>query len=648
MSKAAFVSVLFVFLVTTSLARGQTPIADENTLIHQRKMFEKAEHVATNPKSWDYQYLEKQLKGYPLWPYIELKTLMAFPYLSNRDKIDRFLDAYADTPLDEPLRKRWLTYLAQKDQQALFLHYYRDIGDDRLACIALDYRVRRDGQKPATMKEVEDFWLVGKSQPKECDRPFKVWQQAGLRTTEHVWQRLTMAADGGKHTLIPYLKTLLPANQRYLADLWLKTRRAPSFVSRLSQFPGTFSEKEADILAYGLSRLIWRDRELALSSYENAVKRFRFNGEQMARIAERFAISLASKNHPEAEVWLERANDHVQNEELFRWHLAYVLRQQDWQHAMDVIDMADEQLPPDYAYQYWRARAYEELDAPQQAQIELASLADKRHYYGFLASGKLAQAPKFVDRPLQFSAADLSDMANRPAVRRAYEFLQLGRYVSARREWYALRDRLEERELLMAAVLADSWGWHDQTIFTLSRAGYMDDVKRRFPMAYSDQLMTSARQQNIDPAWAFAIARRESSFMADAYSGAGARGLMQLMPGTARYLAKKKVSTNTLYDPEQNARFGTQYLRYLLDKMADNPILATASYNAGWRRVKDWIPAQGSVPVDVWIETIPYKETRNYVKAVLAYKQIYAHQLGNTDNLFENIAAMQINSTLLQ
>jgi soluble lytic murein transglycosylase len=143
-------------------------------------------------------------------------------------------------------------------------------------------------------------------------------------------------------------------------------------------------------------------------------------------------------------------------------------------------------------------------------------------------------------------------------------------------------------------------------------------------------------------AWAYAIVRRESSFMPDAASHAGALGLMQVMPGTARYLAKKKIRRSSLFNPNRNVELGTQYMRYLMDKMDNNAILATASYNAGWRRVQQWLPEKGNMPLDLWIETIPYKETRNYVKAVLAYQQIYSQHLGGNENLFKKLATMEI------
>jgi soluble lytic murein transglycosylase len=616
--------------------------AGEPSLEEQRKIFVKAESLAHKPQSRRYQKLMEQLNGYPLKPYVELKTLVNFPYLANKEKIEHFLNQYENTPLDRPLRKKWLKYLAKNKHSALFLHFYRDMGDAELTCNKLRFSLQRSDLRESAIKEVERLWVVGKSQPKTCDPVFRQWKDHGLQTQDLVWQRLSLAADGGKHTLIPYLKKLLPAKQQYLADLWLKVRRSPSYVSRTSNFPGLISDKEQEILTYGLKRLIWKDRDLALKSWYALDKRFKFTAQQKQEIANKFAVGLAIIDHEQAELWLERANKLSNDKELYRWHLAHVLRKEDWQHALDVIDFAPESIAQENVYQYWQARAYEKVNAQEQAEETYHKLSGQRHYYGFLASGKLAKMPSLRDKPLNFAPDDVQAISELPAVKRAYELRQLKRITSARREWTHLQKNLNEQQSLMAAVIADEWGWHDQAIFTFARVGYLDDLNRRFPLAYSEELQSSALKQNIDPAWAFAIIRRESSFMADANSGVGARGLMQIMPGTARYLANKKVRNSSLYDPGKNVAYGTQYMRYLMDKMNGNQVLVTASYNAGWSRVKKWLPEQESMPMDVWVETIPYKETRNYVKAVMAYKQIYSQRLGQQKNLFADLSTMQI------
>ena len=633
--------VCFVFASNGIAGAAQTDV-NIDVLTQQRQIFEQLESLVTQPNSNEYKRLKEQLGDYPLAPYIEQKTLLAFPYLANEEKIVQFLSRHEGTPLEWPLRVKWLNYLSKKNYRQRFLDSFKPTSNVELTCRYLHYRLMDDPKQPELLDQVTSLWLVGQSQPNECDPVFSIWTKAGYRTTEHVLTRLQLAGDGGNHTLIPYLKSLLPADRQYLADLWLKVRRAPSYVTNMSKFPGRTGDQELQILLYGLQRLIWRDEDLALKTWHAVSQRFTVSEQQQHEVARQFALALAIDDHDKAEEWLERANNLDADEELFRWHLAHVLRQQNWQHAIDIIELAPDSIRNENSFQYWQGRAYEQVNATEFAQKQFSKLAKKRHYYGFLASGKLAQHPTIYDKPLEFEPSQLQEVAALPGAQRAYEFLQLGRYRDARREWLTLQPQLSVEQKLISAVLADSWQWHDQAIFGFANAGYLDDVKRRFPLAFSNELVTGSHNHQIDPAWAFAIARRESSFMHDANSSAGAKGLMQLLPGTARYLAQKKIKSSSLFDPVVNVDFGTQYLRYLLDKMDNNPVLATASYNAGWRKVQSWIPSAHSMPADIWIETIPYKETRNYVKAVLAYRQIYAEQLGSPISLFEDLANMEL------
>ena len=633
---------LLWFVIAAVLSTQVVMAAPELSREQQRKLFIQAQDLAYSPNSSSFKEVMKQLEGYPLKPYVELKTLSKFLFMANKKQIERFLTQYESSPLDRPLRKKWLAYLAKQNQPELFSHFYRDMGNASLNCKYAEILLQKDPSNAQAFELAENLWVVGKSQPNDCDILFKKWREAGKRTPELVWKRLSLAADGGKHSLIPYLKTLLPKEQQYLADLWFKVRRSPSEVSRLSNFPGIYSKKETQIIVYGLNRLISSNRDLALRSWEKLSSRFIFSPAQQKQIFHRFAIFLALANHDQAEVWLEKATNFEPDAELLRWHLAHVLRQQNWQNALDVIDLVPVESADDNVFQYWKARAHEKLGARELADKGLQKLAKQRHYYGFLASGKLSEMASLNDNPLLIAQQDIDELVALPAAQRALEFRELGRNLSARREWFFLQSQLTQQQKLTAAVLASQKNWHAQAIFGFSKSGYLDDLSRRFPMPFGSQMQSNAKKNNIDVAWAYAIVRRESSFMPDAASHAGALGLMQVMPGTARYLAKKKVKRNTLFNPNRNVELGTQYMRYLMDKMDNNPILATASYNAGWRRVKQWLPEKNNVPLDLWIETIPFKETRNYVKAVLAYKQIYSQHLGGSENLFKQLSTMEI------
>jgi soluble lytic murein transglycosylase len=256
--------------------------------------------------------------------------------------------------------------------------------------------------------------------------------------------------------------------------------------------------------------------------------------------------------------------------------------------------------------------------------LAMTTVAKKRHYYGFLAASLLELPIALEDRPLSITAAEKKAALTHAAGQRAFELFHIKRYHQARLEWNYWLSTLDKRQKLVAATLANQIGWYDRAIFALSQEGYLDDVDLRFPMGFDQQIKQHASKYSISPAWAFAVTRRESSFMSDANSPAGARGLMQVMPNTAKQLMRKKdLPKSYLFNSANNINLGTMYLRRLLDKHQGNQILATAAYNAGPYRVKKWVEGEKAIPADVWIENIPFKETRNYVKSVLAYQQIY-------------------------
>ncbi len=215
------------------------------------------------------------------------------------------------------------------------------------------------------------------------------------------------------------------------------------------------------------------------------------------------------------------------------------------------------------------------------------------------------------------------------------------RYTEARREWNYLTNTSSQEEKLAASQLAAEFDWYDSTIFTLAEIGAWDHIELRFPLAFQDLFERFSSSNKVDVDWSFAIARRESSFAPDARSHANAYGLMQILPSTAKYIGKKRISNSRLMKPEMNIRLGTHYLNYLKSKNDGNEILATASYNAGFHRVKNWVPKE-PMPAEVWIELIPYTETRDYVKNVYAYRQVYRQRLGNNDNLLKEVLDLSI------
>lgn len=607
----------------------------------QQQNFIKAEKITYRSNSQQYQALYNKLHYYPLQPYLDQKRLLHKMRLSDAVEITQFLKKHEGSPLDWPLREKWLNYLAKRKRGLLFLQAYKPTSNAKLICHQLNFNLSTGIPESVILPKVTKLWVVGKSQDKACDSLFKRWQKAGYRTNDVIWQRLALAADGGKHTLIPYLTKLLPPKQRYLASLWHKVRRDPSMVSKLKHFPNN-SPRETDILTYGLKRLIWHYPNTAIRSYLKAQQKFTFTSAQQQQITEKFALALSAKSHHAAQLWLDKLDFNSLSKSMLQWRLSQALKQQDWQRLIVELKQLRKKDKDELKWKYWYARALIATNAEEGGRYLLKQLSSERHYYGFLSASYLQAPANLQHKPLEFTLAEKQRVISLPAAKRAFEFYSLGRYLEGRSEWNYLITQLNNREKLIIAKVANENKWFDRAIFTLANVGYLDDVGLRFPKAFNKEINHHATTQKIAPSWAFAIARRESSFMTDAHSSVGAKGLMQLMPNTAKNLKKGKVNNRYLLNADNNIQLGTQYLKILLDKNKGNQVLATAAYNAGPYRVRRWLKNAKAVPADVWIETIPYKETRNYVKSVLAYQEIYQHEPGQVSQLFEQVVNMTI------
>lgn len=603
-----------------------------------RDRFLKAERTIDKVPAEQGRKLVNDLKGYPLAPYIELELLSG--NLADTAAIQAFLDKYPDTPMAFMLKKRWLLYLANVGLTQPFLKNYQFGNDTELDCAALEMRLL--SEPPATVwPKVTKLWLEGESSlPKACDDLFKRWQKAGQRTPEVVWSRLVRVVDEGDARIIPYLRTLLPAKQQYLADKWKQVLTDPSNVSKTKFLP-LKHPWEREILAYGLKKLVWKQPDKALATYGRFEMDKHFTKEQRIDVARNFAIALASKNDARASKFLNMVPTADKDDLFIQWQIAWHVRRAEWPKVLEIIAQLPDDAKTDDSWRYWQARALEQTGQQAQADSMLRELASSRGYYGFMAAARTKQPPSLAHKPIPVSKDDYVAFKKSPAIARMNEWEALDRPNAARREMLYIQRYGSEAQKLSAAKLAYENGWYDRAVVALSSAGYLDDVELRFPMVFRSEIQRHAKDANIDPAWAMAITRRESIFMPQVKSAAGAHGLMQIMPQTAKHLKGKPVRSEQLFNPGFNIDLGTDYLNYLMRTNNNNLALATASYNAGYGNVKKWLPEQ-PMDLDVWVETIPFKETREYVKAVLAYYQIYNLRMNRHQNVFTPLVTMKI------
>jgi len=603
-----------------------------------RERFLKAEKNIQKASPEQAQKILRDLHHYPLKPYVELEYLSRA--LGNTAEVKDFLKRHQGTPLEWPMKKRWLIYLASVGLSQPFLQNYQMGTDTVLDCYALQLRLLNEPAK-TIWPEVTKLWTVGKSLPKECDNLFSRWQKADQRTPEVVWARLTKTVDGGDERIIPYLRTLLPQNLQYLGDKWKQVIENPGLVQRQNFLP-LKHRWEREILTYALKKMVWKQPEQALRVWQRFETDPQFTKAQRTDVARQFAIALASKNDARATKFIAMVPVALKDDLFIQWQLAWLLRQKQWQQIQQMLAELPAESRNKDNLRYWQARVLQELGQQEQAKQQLASLAEERSYYGFMAAAKLGLKPSLAHKPVPITAEQYQAFKKSAAIARMYEWQAIGRPNAAKRELTFLQKYGTEPEKLSAAKYAYDKGWYDRAIFALADAGYWDDVEMRFPMVFNQEIQKHAKAAQVDPAWAMAITRRESTFIPTAKSPVGAHGLMQIMPQTAKHISGRRVSEQTLYNPNVNIDMGTNYLNYLMRQNNNNLVFATASYNAGYSRVKTWLPKGQQMPLDIWIETIPFKETREYVKAVLAYYQIYNIRMNQNHDVFVPLSTMQV------
>lgn len=586
-----------------------------------------------NKKSF-YAALDKT--QHPLAPYAEAAFLKRNPWLANKSEIERFLATYQGTPLEWRVRFAWLDNLKKSNKKALYIEAYQPTNRAQYHCTYLTYQLDLGAPKQAILGQVDELWNVAKSQPKECNKLFLKWRKAGNLNKEIAWQRITKVAEKGDTSLLTYLSRYLPKEERYLANLYKTVRQDPSAAAGLYRFKKR-TLKEGQIALYGVKRLVWRDRDLAIRAWQKLEKMFTYSNEQKQSLYYTFALSLASGKHKQAKFFLNKVAPEKHDSKLMQWQMTNMLREQDWQ---GLIAYATGKTLTN-GYQYWLAYAHTQIGNHDRAEALWADLAKKRNYYGFLSSARLNKAVSMQYQPAVIDPKEQKKVGESPGFKRAKALYELDRFLSARREWNSLMKGSTKSEKLAAASLANEMGWHDSVIRVMSQLGAFNILDYRFPTPFESQFEQYSKRNKIDKTWAYAISRRESSFASDAKSSAGAIGLMQLLPSTARYVNKGSVTRTQLKKPKTNIRLGTEYLKYLKKKSRGNEVIATASYNAGYHNVKKWLP-KDAIDFDIWVEMIPFRETRDYVKNVYAYRQVYKTRMGSNVNMFNELLDMQI------
>ncbi len=576
------------------------------------------------------------LKDYVLYPYLGYAYLKA--KLNKGDHVDgaveHFLARWHKLPVTQRLRNRWLRQLAKREDWARFHANYKSTSLPRLRCDDAVARLKLAHDKEAEpgeafVRDALSLWLTGRDRPKACDPVFHWLKKHGHLTPARYQKRVDLALKRGHTRLAEYLA------RRQQGKAQKRTRRRIALIahpqSELSQL-AEHHEKGVDTahLTQALGRLAYNHPEKAIPLYKKLGAAYGLSESQRRAVVGHIALGFSFDGNPKSLDWFSKLTGGKTTATIGAWRITAALYQQDWDAARAWL----EDLPASEAkkprWRYWRARVLNEQGHTKKARAIYQRLVEGNGYYAWLAAGRLGQPYYPHSQSIALQLAAVKRIKARPGVIRARELFKVGWYRAAGREWHQALSGASSALWEQAALLAQQWGWHSQAIASVAKGHNYKDLQLRYPLAYRGLIMASAHKRDIPAAWVYGMIRTESLFKPKARSYSGARGLMQLMPATARWMAKlggdPLSGADALYTPGRNVRLGSRYLARVLRLCNGNVVLATAAYNAGPGRVKKWMPDK-AMPADIWVENIPYIETRHYVKRVLKSTAIFQWRL---------------------
>lgn len=627
------------------------PVADlafvrqvDATTAAQRVIFGEFLQASAQKDYQDIARFRRDLAGYPLALYVDYAYIRDNLASVPDSQLQQFIAVHHDSFLASYVRGMLLDRLASQQNWRDFVKYddgRKGRGND-CRRLSADIALKKAPQK-TLLARASAFYLQDDSQPNECDSVFAWYLQTlGARANQAVVKRIDLALKAGHLQFAQYLKDdnkdRLTARQIATVEQKIQhinnIKRNPDLIFESRFAADTRFHRHLALLA--ANAMLADQLERAEAGFARLQKRYHFNAKDRNAFVAKMAKRAAQRHYDDALARYAHLPSAAYNADSYEWHARAAIRVQNWRELAGIIGKMPAKMQQSDEWRYWRARAEQHVGSLQVARQLLEQVASERSYYGFLASERLGQGYQFNNQPSQVDVNLAKNVSQTQGFARLREWLYANQMSYARVELRNLRRGLSVAEQVALAHISQEWLWYEQGVRIMAQLALFDDLPLRFPLAYRQELQTHSQAANINPDWAQAIMRRESGYAFDAKSSVGATGLMQLMPATAKNLARGQNwqfgGVADLLNPDVNIRYGTTYLGQLYSQFDGFVPLATAAYNAGPSRVNSWLPDK-PMPLDVWIGTIPYPETRKYVQAVSEYMSVFQwRNAGEPDN----------------
>lgn len=573
------------------------------------------------------------LASTPLVSQTYLERFLAFSkwnqQLPTKPEADFFAFIDSNTPLAKKIREKWLYYLAHMKDWDSYNQHYQPSQDINLQCFAhlANYY---QGKTSKALSAAKLLWLSGRSLPPACHPLQDLLLQSTNFNEDLIKQRLVMALEQNNLSLARYLlKQFKPARIKDEQTL-LSIHQNPTRISTLEM--GGLHDK---FYLYGLKRLTSINLQQAIQYWHYPKTRTMLKPSQQQAFLAHLALYKIIKNHDDASVWFAQVKPSAYNDVLLEWQIRSELKQQHWMQVERLIHSVQDKDNP--CWQYWLARALAARGKPQDARAIFETLAKERHYYGFLASLRINKNPSFHNEQ---EVTDLFLLQPyQPIINNILTLYHTKQALQASRLINDFTLELPKKDKsAFIHWLNNNLRWPAKSLYLSNNDPQLNNqLSLRFPLAYKEIVDQYAQPYQIPEELVYAIMRQESFFRDDIISTVGAYGLMQIMPSTASMTAKiAKIiyhHKNELFNSQKNINIGIAYLNYLSKRFAQHPVLMAAAYNAGPTQVNYWLKNHPPKEMDIWIETLPWHETRNYLKNVVAYYAVYQFRMHKQLNL---------------
>ncbi|MDQ6970829.1 MAG: transglycosylase SLT domain-containing protein [Mariprofundus sp.] len=596
----------------------------------QRDWFQQARKALNKHQIKQYELLKNKLQDYSLKPYLDIWQARKALAKGDDRLVEAALSNYPDVPENINLRRAWLKFLAKKgdwvDVQNLITAFPKLASRYPTLAMMGDWYA---GDKSKAMFQFSKHWMNGKAVSAQQKPLYRAWLNQQHPSDTERWQRINSFAKKGQWKQTRLLAGSLSKPQKAWLKYWRVLQKKPE--KALAAWPESLNASAASLPA-GLmirdviQRLSRRDVGKAwLAVQQLQLTQQHIDADLFFTLERSIALRAARQHKQIAFAWLAQLPIEFQNKDSRAWQVRLALIGPNWIDVLVVIGQMPHAQREQDRWMYWQAQALQALDYNDLAQQSLAKLAAGRGYYNFLSAEQINQPFQLQNSKIIVSDQTIEAVKQMPGIRRAQEWLLLGNRNKAAREWHYALVGSDKSYWRAAAVIASSWQWHDQVIRAAYKADEMNALLHRFPMSYAKIVQSEAAKTGLQMASIWSIIRQESAFNQYAMSYVGAKGLMQLMPATARHVARKlhmHKGMPKLFSAAINIRLGASYLADMKQRFG-SLALAAVAYNAGPHRVSTWLKRVPFESPIVWMELIPFNETRRYVQQVMAFVTVY-------------------------